>query len=104
MAQPTDQNPGPSFRSQLTGGEDNIDPATWAGSVPQVNGVSPWVRVGRDRWFNPLGLLPMGLLVLVVAVAAAKGLRNTPAEQELIAQHPGTVASTAAVADAGFPI
>ena len=37
-----------SFRSQLTPGEDVVDPATWAGSVPQVNGIAPRVRVGRD--------------------------------------------------------
>ena len=33
-----------SYRYQLTPGEDVIDPATWAGSVPQVNGIAP--RVG----------------------------------------------------------
>jgi len=29
-----------SFRSQLTRGEDVVDPATWAGSVPQAHGMS----------------------------------------------------------------
>ena len=40
-----------SYRWQLTPGEDVIDTATWAGSIPQVNGVAPRVRIGR-RWFN----------------------------------------------------
>ena len=29
-----------SFRSQLTTGEDVVDPTTWAGSVPQAQGLS----------------------------------------------------------------
>lgn len=41
-----------SYRAQLTRGEDAIDPATWAGSVPAATGVTPRVRVGRDKWFN----------------------------------------------------
>jgi hypothetical protein len=28
-----------SFRSQLTSGEDVVDPTTWAGSVPQAHGI-----------------------------------------------------------------
>ncbi len=93
-----------SFRSQLTVGEDTVDPATWAGSVPQVNGVAPRVRVGRGRWFNLLWLLPIGLVLLMFAVAAAKGLRNIGAVQQFIARNPGTVVSAAAAADPGFPI
>ena len=49
-----------SYRHQLTPGEDVIDTATWAGSVPQVNGIAPRVRLGRNRWFNLLWLLPIG--------------------------------------------
>ena len=30
-----------SFRSQLTVGEEVVDPATWAGSVPEVSGIAP---------------------------------------------------------------
>lgn len=41
-----------SFRYQLTAGEDVIDIETWAGSVPQVGGIAPRVRIGRSRWFN----------------------------------------------------
>lgn len=62
-----------SFRSQLTKGADVVDPTTWAGSIPQVQGIAPRVRIGRSRWFNLLWLLPIGFLGLIVAVAAAKG-------------------------------
>lgn len=57
------------FRSQ-----DVINTATWAGSVPQVNGIAPRVRFGRSRWFNLLWLLPIGFVLLIIAVAVAKGL------------------------------
>jgi methionine sulfoxide reductase catalytic subunit len=67
-----------SFRWQLTPGGDLIDTATWAGSVPQVNGIAPRVRVGGSRWFNLLWLVPIGFLLLIVAVAIAKGLRGEP--------------------------
>jgi methionine sulfoxide reductase catalytic subunit len=80
-----------SYRSQLKPGEDVIDVATWAGSVPQVNGVAPRVRVGRDRWFNLLWLLPLGFLLLIVAVAVAKGLRETGSIQHFITRYPGTI-------------
>ena len=35
-----------SFRSQLTIGEDVVDPSTWAGSVPVAHGIAP---AGPDR-------------------------------------------------------
>ncbi len=54
-----------------------IDPATWAGSVPQVNGIAPRVRVGRNNWFNLVWLLPIGFLLLIIAVAVAKGCAVT---------------------------
>ena len=78
-----------SYRSQLTPGEDVIDPATWAGSVPQANGIAPRVRVGGGRWFNLLWLLPIGFLLLIVAVAVAKGLRGDPSVQRFIVRYPG---------------
>jgi thiosulfate reductase cytochrome b subunit len=51
------------------------------------------VRVGRDKWFNLLWLVPIGFLVLIVAVAVAQGLRNMPAVQRFIARYPGTIVS-----------
>src|SRR6185437_2329385 len=82
-----------SYRWQLTPGEDVIDPATFAGSIPQVNGIAPRVRVGTNKWFNLLWLLPIGFVVLISAVAVAKGLRGEGSVQDFIRRYPGTVAS-----------
>jgi methionine sulfoxide reductase catalytic subunit len=91
-----------SFREQLTIGEDVVDPRTWAGSVPEASGIAPRVRIGRSRWFNLLWLLPIGFLLLISAVALAKGLRGTPSVQRFIARYPGTIEGAAAQRDAGF--
>jgi sulfoxide reductase catalytic subunit YedY len=92
-----------SYRYQLTPGEDVIDTATWAGSVPQVSGIAPRVRVGRDRWFNLLWLLPIGFLVLIIAVAVAKGLRGDAFMQRFIRRYPGTDVASPPVGTVGFP-
>jgi methionine sulfoxide reductase catalytic subunit len=93
-----------SFRSQLTTGENIVDPTTWAGSVPQAQGIAPRVRIGSSRWFNLLWLLPIGFVALIVAVAAAKGLRDIPSVERFIARNPGTIESARARANPGFPI
>ncbi|MFZ0121585.1 MAG: molybdopterin-dependent oxidoreductase [Pseudonocardiaceae bacterium] len=77
------------LRSGLTRGDDVVDVATWAGSVPAATGVAPRVRFG-SRWFNLLWLLPLGFVLLLVAVAVAKGLRHIPVMAEFIARYPGT--------------
>jgi len=79
------------FRAQLTKGQDAVDPATWAGSVPAQSGIAPRVRVGRSKWFNLLWLLPIGFMLLIVGVAFAKELRGLPAVQSFIGQYPGIV-------------
>ncbi len=93
-----------SYRYQLTPGEDVIDAATWAGSVPQVNGIAPRVRVGRGKWFNLLWLLPIGFLLLIVAVAVAKGLRGDAFMQRFIRRYPGTEPAPAPAGTVGFPV
>lgn len=93
----------PGFRSQLTQGEDVIDPASWAGSVPHATGIAPRVRIGRARWFNLLWLLPIGFTALLIAVAVAKGLRGEHSVQQFIDHHPGTIASSHPAATTGFP-
>jgi methionine sulfoxide reductase catalytic subunit len=92
-----------SYRWQLTPGENVIDTATWAGSVPQVNGIAPRVRVGRGKWFNLLWLLPIGFVVLIVAIAVAKGLRGDPSVEQFIEQYPGTIESSRPEGTTGFP-
>jgi methionine sulfoxide reductase catalytic subunit len=92
------------FHSQLTRGDDVVDPATWAGAIPQANGIAPRVRVGRTRWFNLLWLPPIGFALLLALVAAAQGLRGIPRVQRFIQQYPGTVEPPGAEQHAGFPI
>ena len=92
-----------SYRWQLTPGENVVDTATWAGSIPPVNGIAPRVRVGRRKWFNLLWLLPIGFVVLIVAVAVAKGLRGDPSVQRFIKQYPGTIEPSRRTATTGFP-
>src|SRR6478752_7905366 len=91
-----------SFRGQLTQGEDVIDPATFAGSIPQVTGIAPRVRVGREKWFNLLWLLPIGFVLLIAAVAVAKGLRGVPGVQSFMSEFPG-ISELPASAPSGFP-
>jgi DMSO/TMAO reductase YedYZ molybdopterin-dependent catalytic subunit/thiosulfate reductase cytochrome b subunit len=83
-------DPG-SYRSQLTEGDDVVDPNDWAGRLPAAHGTAPHLRIGRRRWWNLLWLLPLGLGLLLAAIAAAQGLRNTAGVQDFIARHPGTV-------------
>ena len=111
MARPSEEpqtvstvNASASFRDQLTVGEDVIDPTTWAGSIPAVNGVAPRIRIGRDRWFNLLWLIPIGFATaLVMAVAVAKGLRDTTAVAAFIERHPGAEITPQVERNAGLP-
>ncbi len=93
-----------SFRSQLTVGEDVVDPTTWAGAVSVAHGIAPRIRIGGSRWFNLLWLLPIGFLLLIVGVASAKGLRNAASVEHFIARHPGVVDSGAGPQTAALPI
>jgi DMSO/TMAO reductase YedYZ molybdopterin-dependent catalytic subunit/thiosulfate reductase cytochrome b subunit len=93
-----------SFRTQLTRGEEVIDPATWSGSVPVAHGISPRLRIGRSRWCNLLWLLPIGFVVLLVAIAAAKGLRGIPTVQQFITRYPGTIPPTGRAPITGTPL
>ena len=91
------------FRDELSAKDHDVVDDSWAGAVPPSYGVAPRVRVGPDRWFNLLWLLPIGFLALIVAVAVAKGLREVPAVAEFVADHPGTVVPAGAAAEAGSP-
>lgn len=78
-----------SFRTELVAKERDVVGEDWAGGVEPQFGVAPRVRVGRNRWFNLLWLIPIGLGLLLVGVAVAKGLRELPGVQGFIASYPG---------------
>ncbi len=51
---------------------------------------APKLRVGRDKWFNLLWLIPIGFAFLIAAVAIGKGLYNMPAGAgAFIERYPG---------------
>ncbi|MEJ7824731.1 MAG: molybdopterin-dependent oxidoreductase [Solirubrobacteraceae bacterium] len=62
------------------------------------------MRLGANRWFNLLWLLPIGFVVLIGAVATAKGLRGTAPVQTFIQDYPGTVTPAGAEREAGLPV
>lgn len=76
--------------------------AEWAGALPQVGGTSPHVRLGH-RWFNLVWLLPIGVILGLVAVAVAQGLRTFVPVQEFITRWPGTAMEPAPPYN-GFPL
>ena len=88
-----------SFRAQLTQGEDVIDPGDVGRLDPAGHRHRPARARRRSRWFNLLWLLPIGFVLLLVAVAVAKGLRDEPSVQQFIARHPGTDAARIATGD-----
>jgi methionine sulfoxide reductase catalytic subunit len=81
------------YRASLSRGENVVDPEDWAGALPAAHGTAPRLRIGRQRWLNLVWLLPAGFLMLIVLVAVAQGMRNTPAVQRFIVHYPGTVVS-----------
>jgi DMSO/TMAO reductase YedYZ molybdopterin-dependent catalytic subunit/thiosulfate reductase cytochrome b subunit len=89
-----------SFRKQLTVGEDVVDVAKW---FPEAFGTAPHLRIGRNRWFNLLWLLPIGFVVLISAVAVGQALRTILAVEQFIGRYPGTIMSADAHANPGIP-
>ncbi|MDQ2873631.1 MAG: molybdopterin-dependent oxidoreductase [Actinomycetota bacterium] len=79
----------PSFRTELDTREYHVVGKDFAGGVPPQYGVAPRIRVGRTKWFNLLWLVPIGLVLLVAGITAAKGLRETSSVQALIRRYPG---------------
>ena len=84
-------------------GEEVIDPQTFAGSIPAVQGVAPRIRIGRDSWFNLLWLIPIGFATALLLVAVAQALRDTTAVSSFIERHPGAEITPRAETGAGLP-
>ena len=81
-----------SYRDELVKKPEDIVDHTWAGGVPAQYGVAPRVRIGSSKWFNLLWLIPIGLLMLIIGVAVAKGIRPLPAVSDFIDRYPGASA------------
>lgn len=78
-----------SFRTELVKKPHDVVDEDWAGGVPAQYGVAPRIRVGRDRWFNLLWFIPIGLVLLIAGIAVAKGLRELPAVEAFLTSYPG---------------
>jgi len=79
------------YRTEIHHAHDRIDPATYGGGFDNTRrATAPRLRVGRDKWFNLLWLLPIGFVLLVAAVAIGKGLSHMPAIQAFIERYPGS--------------
>jgi len=91
-----------SFREELDTTRYTTVDEHWAGGIPAQYGVAPRVRVGRSKWFNLLWLVPIGVLLLVIGVAIAQGLRELPGVQDFMQRFPG-VASAPDDTPVGFP-
>lgn len=89
-----------SDRDELTPAHHVVDPETWAGGLGEKMATAPRLRVGRNRWFNLLWLLPIGFAALVIAVAVARYLVGFPAVGAFVHRYPGTLATGGA---AGIP-
>jgi methionine sulfoxide reductase catalytic subunit len=91
-----------SFRDELDSKRYSVVDEDWAGGVPAQYGVAPRVRIGKDKWFNLLWLIPIGVVLLIIGIAVAKGLRELPAVQDFMTQYPGT-SELPKGAPVGFP-
>ena len=91
-----------SFRSELDQRRYTVVDEDWAGGIPAQYGVSPRVRIGQTKWFNLLWLIPIGLLLLLISVAVARGIRGLPAVQDFIHTYPG-LSELPGNAPVGFP-
>jgi hypothetical protein len=80
----------PDYRHEIHTAEDIVDVEEYGGGFDLTRrATAPRVRVGRDKWFNLLWLIPIGFVGLVAAVAIGKGLYNMPAVQAFIQRYPG---------------
>jgi thiosulfate reductase cytochrome b subunit len=91
-----------NFRSELDQRRYTVVDEDWAGGIPAQYGVAPRVRIGQTKWFNLLWLIPIGLVLLLVGVAVAKGLRELPAVQDFMHTYSG-MSELPGNAPVGFP-
>ncbi|HEY9305976.1 MAG TPA: oxidoreductase, partial [Mycobacterium sp.] len=80
----------PDFRNEIHTAEDTIDVETYGGGFDLTRrATAPRLRVGRDKWFNLLWLIPIGFALLVAAIAIGKGLYNMPTVRAFVDRYPG---------------
>ncbi len=84
------------YRTEIHGAHDQIDVEAYGGGFDLTRrATAPRLRVGRDKWFNLLWLIPIGFVGLLAAIAIGKGIRNMPGVEEFIQRYPGSDESSA---------
>ncbi|MGH3560051.1 MAG: molybdopterin-dependent oxidoreductase, partial [Mycobacterium sp.] len=82
------------YRTEVHEAHDVVDVETYGGGFDLTRrATAPRLRVGRDKWFNLLWLIPIGFAGLIAAVAIGKGLRDMPAVEAFIERYPGSDSS-----------
>lgn len=85
-----DRQLGVDYASEVHTAEDVVDVEAYGGGFDLTRrATAPRLRVGRDKWFNLLWLIPIGFALLVAGVAIGKGLHHMPAVQSFIERYPG---------------
>ncbi|MGV0632926.1 molybdopterin-dependent oxidoreductase [Mycolicibacillus trivialis] len=80
-----------NYADEIHHAEDSIDVEHYGGGFDLTRrATAPKLRIGKDKWFNLLWLIPLGLVGLIVAIAIGKGLANNPSVQDFIERYPGT--------------
>lgn len=83
------------YRTEIHHAHDHIDVEAYGGGFDLTRrATAPRLRVGNDKWFNLLWLLPIGFVGMLAAVAVGKGLYNMPAVHDFIEKYPGSSASS----------
>jgi DMSO/TMAO reductase YedYZ molybdopterin-dependent catalytic subunit/thiosulfate reductase cytochrome b subunit len=91
-----------TYRDELTRKQKDVIDDDWAGGIPAQYGVAPRIRIGHTKWFNLLWLIPIAFVILIAAIAVARGLREIPAVQDFMHTYPGT-SELPSWAPVGFP-
>ncbi|NUN67429.1 molybdopterin-dependent oxidoreductase (plasmid) [Pseudanabaena biceps] len=82
----------------LTFADDRLKLSHW---LPPREGIIPHIRIGT-RWISILWALPLGAVLLVLAIAIAQSLREIDSVKAFIEHYPG-IAQTAPSIETGFP-
>ena len=72
------------------------------GGITENRAQFPSVRI-RRRWFATLWLVPLGIVALVVSIAAVREISHQAWYQDFIYQYPGTSSDYVTPVDSGFP-
>jgi thiosulfate reductase cytochrome b subunit len=86
-----------SLEKNLSRAADSLQLDRW---MPPQAGIVPHIRIGR-RWISVLWVIPIGVVLLILAIAVAQQLRTFPAVQEFIRRYPGDTSSSPVTT--GFP-